>query len=260
MQAQKRSSNRQAEWESMILSSFFFLDKFSTPRVRKRDSIDDKNTLSIRSQLVFDHVFLSLFHCISYLITQALLRSFYESRYLSFLLFSKIEHLFKMLTRVELLNFYSLIHSLNFLVREYYIPVQVTRNEVGDRSFFFLISRYSSTQRKCPCRSPKVLACHRGSLSRVRERIQPATEFLMGIEYVYDITVVAVIADWTIEMVKRGLCRQASRSFGQARPPLHGSKLPRHVLHVCRASIFSSSSRDNAIRFSFEYSAECALL
>lgn len=54
-------------------------------------------------------------------------------------------------------------------------------------------------------------------VSRARANSASDREFLMGIEYVYDITVVAVIADWTIEMVKRGLGRQASRSFGQAR-------------------------------------------
>jgi len=65
---------------------------------------------------------------------------------------------------------------------------------------------------------------------------------LMGIEYVHDATV--VIADWSIEMVKRGLRKQASHSYGQARPPTRGSKPSRHVLHHVSFFLFSYNNAD----------------
>jgi len=54
---------------------------------------------------------------------------------------------------------------------------------------------------------------------------------LMGIECVYDATVVTVIADWTIEMVKRGPRGTSVPQPADRHPPTRGSKPPRHVLH-----------------------------
>lgn len=71
----------------------------------------------------------------------------------------------------------------------------------------------------------------------------------MGIEYVYD--AIVVIADWSIEMVKRGLRKQASHSYEQARPPTRGSKPSRHVLHHVSFFLYSPITRR---RLFFEYS------
>lgn len=102
-----------------------------------------------------------------------------------------------------------------------------------------LTSRYWASRRRF------WLVCDRLPLQSIvsHARTNSAIDrILMGIEYIHDATV--VIADWSIEMVKRGLHKQASHSYGQARPPTRGSKPSRHVLHHVSSFFFSHNNAD----------------
>lgn len=79
----------------------------------------------------------------------------------------------------------------------------------------------------------------------------------MGIEYVRDVTVVTVIADWTIEMVKRGLPDKrpaASDRHARCHADLSCRGTPHRIARGSKARdtscvtylFFFSFSRDNA--------------